>query len=139
MGFLARTDDGEVSEKVIEYFHQRFQEEVKLESFNLKDIKIDPQRGFENLLDLRQMNIGLEGAVGRVPHSARLGASRADDPAPHRRLHAARSRDEPDGGDPAVLAGVRARQRATGHKIAIEAVKDMALQAVTLPDDSENI
>ena len=27
----------------------RFQEEVKLESFNLKDIRIDPQRGFENL------------------------------------------------------------------------------------------
>ena len=45
-GLLSRTsDDGDVSEKVIEYFHQRFQEEVKLESFNLKDIKIDPQRG----------------------------------------------------------------------------------------------
>ncbi|HEX9298307.1 MAG TPA: AarF/ABC1/UbiB kinase family protein, partial [Polyangiaceae bacterium] len=35
MGFLARGDDGEVSEKVIEYFHRRFQEEVRLDSFNL--------------------------------------------------------------------------------------------------------
>ena len=30
-----------MSEKVIEFFHQRFQDEVKLESFNLKDIKLD--------------------------------------------------------------------------------------------------
>src|SRR4029079_13262678 len=51
------TDD--VSEKVIEFFHQRFQEEVKLESFNLKDIKINPQKGLESLIDLRKMNIGL--------------------------------------------------------------------------------
>ena len=51
-----------VSEKIIEYFHRKFQEEVKLESFNLKDIKIDPQRGFENLLDLRKMTeIGVPG------------------------------------------------------------------------------
>ena len=64
MGFLARARRRRVSEKVIEYFHQRFQEEVKLESFNLKDIKIDPQRGFENLLDLRKMNIGLQELSG---------------------------------------------------------------------------
>ena len=60
MGFLSRTSDEAVSEKIIEYFHRKFQEEVKLESFNLKDIKIDPQRGFENLLDLRKMNVGLK-------------------------------------------------------------------------------
>src|SRR5439155_3469504 len=64
MGFLARGDDGEVSEKVIEYFHRRFQEEVRLDSFNLKDIKIDPLRSFENLLDLRRMNIGLRELSG---------------------------------------------------------------------------
>ena len=59
MGFLARTDDGVVSEKVVEYFHRRFQEEIKIESFNLKDIRVDAQKGLENLLDLRKMNIGL--------------------------------------------------------------------------------
>lgn len=64
MGFLSRTSDPAVSEKIIEYFHRRFQEEVKLESFNLKDIKIDPQRGFENLLDLRKMNVGLKELSG---------------------------------------------------------------------------
>lgn len=64
MGFLSRTMDEQVTERIIEYFHKRFQEEVRLDSFNLKDIKIDPQRGFENLLDLRKMNIGLRELTG---------------------------------------------------------------------------
>ena len=64
MGFISRTTDEGVSERIIEYFHRRFQEEVRLESFNLKDIKIDPQRGLENLLDLRRMNIGLRELSG---------------------------------------------------------------------------
>ncbi len=64
MGFLSHTMDEQVTERIIEYFHRRFQEEVRLESFNLKDIKIDPQRGFENLLDLRRMNIGLRELTG---------------------------------------------------------------------------
>ena len=37
---------------------------MRLDSFNLKDIRIDPQRGFENLLDLRRMNIGLRELSG---------------------------------------------------------------------------
>jgi ubiquinone biosynthesis protein len=64
MGFLSRTSDEATSEKIIEYFHRRFQEEVKLESFNLSDIKIDPQKGLENLLDLRKMNVGLKELSG---------------------------------------------------------------------------
>ena len=64
MGFITRASDEAVSEKIIEYFHRRFQEEVRLETFNLKDITIDPQRGFENLLDLRQMNVGLREMSG---------------------------------------------------------------------------
>jgi predicted unusual protein kinase regulating ubiquinone biosynthesis (AarF/ABC1/UbiB family) len=64
MGFISRTTDEGVSEKIIEYFHRRFQEEVRLESFNLKDLRIDPQRGVENLLDLRRMNIGLRELSG---------------------------------------------------------------------------
>lgn len=59
MRFLTSSSDREVSEKVIEFLHRRFQEEVRIESFNLKDIKVDPQRGFENLIDMRRMNIGL--------------------------------------------------------------------------------
>ena len=58
MGFIAHGNDAErSSERVIEYFHRRFQEEVHLESLNLKDIRIDPQRGLENLIDLRKHEI----------------------------------------------------------------------------------
>jgi len=60
MGFLGIGSDEAVVEKVIDHFHRKFQEEVKIESLNLKDIKIDPQRGFENLMDLRAMNVGLK-------------------------------------------------------------------------------
>jgi predicted unusual protein kinase regulating ubiquinone biosynthesis (AarF/ABC1/UbiB family) len=60
MGFVAhRADSEEVSEKVIEHFHRRFQEEVHLESFNLKDIRFDPQMGFDGLMDLSRMDVGL--------------------------------------------------------------------------------
>lgn len=59
MGFIAHRADPKVYDRVVDYFHARFQEEVKLESFNLQDIKFDPQKGLENLADLRRMNISL--------------------------------------------------------------------------------
>ncbi|MFI5300421.1 MAG: ABC1 kinase family protein [Polyangiales bacterium] len=59
MGFLGIDSDEAMVEKVIDHFHRKFQDEVKLESLNLKDIKIDPQRSFDNLVDLRNMNVGL--------------------------------------------------------------------------------
>lgn len=65
MGFLAHSPESEeVSEKVIEYFHRRFQEEVHLESFNLKDIRFDPQMGFDGLMDLTRMDVGLRELTG---------------------------------------------------------------------------
>jgi len=59
MGFIAHRSDPKVYERVVDYFHSRFQEEVKLESFSLQDIKFDPQKGLENLADLRRMDISL--------------------------------------------------------------------------------
>ncbi len=70
MGFIAHGADADaVAERIIEYFHQRFQEEVKLESLNLKDIKIDPERGIEKLLDFKQMDFSLRELTStfRVP------------------------------------------------------------------------
>ena len=46
-------------EQVIEYFHERFQENISLDSLNLKDIKFDPQKGLESVADLRKMDISL--------------------------------------------------------------------------------
>ncbi len=59
MGFVARGADDRVFEQVIEYFHERFQQTISLESLNLKDIKFDPEKGLESLADLRKMDISL--------------------------------------------------------------------------------
>ncbi len=134
MGFLARSSDVDVSEKVIEFFHQRFQEEVKLESFNLKDIKLDPQKGLESLVDLRRMNIGLKEISGsfHVPRDFVLlertillltGVCTELDPdlnpmeviRPYMQDFVLGSRD--------------------WAQIALEAAKDMGLKALTIPDD----
>jgi len=57
MGFIAKTADPDVYEKIVEFFHQRFHDEIRVESLSLKDIRFDPSKGFENLADLRQMDI----------------------------------------------------------------------------------
>ena len=59
MGFVARGADDQVLDRIVEYFHERFQEQVSFDSFNLRDIHFDAQRGLENLADLRRMNISL--------------------------------------------------------------------------------
>jgi ubiquinone biosynthesis protein len=59
MGFIARGAEDGVFDRVVEYFHGRFQEQLSLDSLSLKDIKFDPQKGLENLADLRRMDISL--------------------------------------------------------------------------------
>lgn len=59
MGFIARGADDEVFDRVVEYFHQQFQDQISLDSLNLKDIRFDPDKTLENLADLRRMNISL--------------------------------------------------------------------------------
>lgn len=134
MGFLSRTSDEATSEKIIEYFHRRFQEEVKLESFNLKDIRIDPQRGIENLLDLRRMNVGLKelSDVFHIPKDWVLlertlllvyGSCATLDPELN----------------PMGIIQPYLQEFVLGNRdwreIAMETVRDMALSAVTLPED----
>jgi len=134
MGFIARGESEDVSERVVEFFHQRFQEDVKLESFNLKDIKLDPQKGLENLISLRRMNVGLKelSTAFHVPRDwvylertllLLTGVCTELDPEmnpvdvirPHVESFVLGSRD--------------------WAQIALEAAKDMALKAITLPDD----
>jgi predicted unusual protein kinase regulating ubiquinone biosynthesis (AarF/ABC1/UbiB family) len=134
MGFLSRTSDPSTSEKIIEYFHRRFQEEVKLESFNLKEIKIDPQRGLESLLDLRKMNVGLKELSGafHVPRDWVLlertilllyGCCTLLDP----------------GLNPMAIIQPYLQDFVFGSRdwtqIAMEAIKETAMSAVTLPED----
>jgi ubiquinone biosynthesis protein len=59
MGFVARGVNERVFEQVVEYFHDKFQENISLDSLNLKDIKLDPQKSLESIADLRKMDISL--------------------------------------------------------------------------------
>ena len=60
MGFIAHGHEAEeASERIVEYFQQKFQEELHLESLNLRDIRFDPQKGMENLIDLKRKDIGI--------------------------------------------------------------------------------
>lgn len=60
MGFIARGADPAIFDKVIDFMHQKFQEEIQLESFSLKDVKFDPERSLQNLADLRRMDVSLK-------------------------------------------------------------------------------
>jgi ubiquinone biosynthesis protein len=59
MGFIARGADPMIFDKVIDFLHTKFQEEIHLESFSLKDVKFDPEKSLENLADLRRMDVSL--------------------------------------------------------------------------------
>ena len=134
MGFLARTSDEAMTEKIIEYFHRRFQEEIKIESFNLKDVKIDPQKGFENLLDLRKMNIGLRELSGafHIPKDWVLLERTL------LLLYGCCSLLDPEL-NPLGIVQPYLRDFVLGNRdwtqIAMEAVRDAAMSAVTLPNE----
>lgn len=59
MGFVSKKANPEIFDRIVTYMHDRFKEEIQLDSFNLRDIKVDPQKGFENLADLRRLDISL--------------------------------------------------------------------------------
>ena len=134
MGFLSRTSDEVMAERVIEHFHRRFQEEVRLESLNLKDIKIDPQKGFENLLDLRRMNVGLRelSDAFHVPRDWVLLERTL------LLLYGCCASLAPEL-NPMAIIKPYLQDFVLGNRdftqIAMETVRDMALKAVTLPDD----
>ena len=111
MGFVARGANEQVFEQVIEYFHERFQENISLDSLNLKDIKFDPQKGLESVADLRRMDISLRELSENFHVPKELIVLErtlllADGP-----VHRARPDAQPDDGDPAVRRALRARRR----------------------------
>ncbi len=134
MGFISRGSTEDVSERVVEFFHQRFQEDVKLESFNLKDIKLDPQRGIESLMSLRKMNIGLRelSEAFHVPRDwVYLERTLL-------LLTGVCTELDPDM-NPVEIIHPFVQKFVLGNRdwaqIALEAAKDMALKAITIPED----
>jgi predicted unusual protein kinase regulating ubiquinone biosynthesis (AarF/ABC1/UbiB family) len=60
MGFLrVGTDQSEAAARVIEHFHRKFQDEIRLDGFSLSSIQVDTRKGLEQLADLGRMNVGL--------------------------------------------------------------------------------
>lgn len=64
MGFVARVEpsgrvpnEHDVAERVIEYFQRKFLEQVKLESFSLRDVQVDVRAKAEMLSDLRRLDV----------------------------------------------------------------------------------
>jgi predicted unusual protein kinase regulating ubiquinone biosynthesis (AarF/ABC1/UbiB family) len=64
MGFIAVAADDAVAERIIEHFHKRLQEEVHIDSLNLKDVKFDPNAVFRNLTDLSNLGVSLRDLSG---------------------------------------------------------------------------
>lgn len=134
MGFLSRGSDEGTSEKIIEYFHRRFQEEVKIETFNLKDIRIDPQKGIENMLDLRRMNVGLKelSSTFQIPKDWVLLERTL------LLVYGSCSLLDQDL-NPMGIVRPYLQEFVLGNRdfgqIAVETVRDMAMSAVTLPED----
>jgi ubiquinone biosynthesis protein len=57
MGFISRRADPEVFDRVVEYFHDKFRSQVRIEGFSLKDIRLDAGDKLASLLDLRELNV----------------------------------------------------------------------------------
>jgi len=69
MGFVADGDPERVAERLIEFFRQRFLDEITLESWSLQDIEITARTKMEAFADLRGLDITLRdlSATLQVP------------------------------------------------------------------------
>jgi predicted unusual protein kinase regulating ubiquinone biosynthesis (AarF/ABC1/UbiB family) len=69
MGFIARSEGDYNAERIIEYVYNRFLEDVTLDSWNLQDIQFDTKTKFEVLADFRKMDFSLREmtATFRIP------------------------------------------------------------------------
>ncbi len=59
MGFIARGANSEIFERVVDFFHDKFQAEVKLDSLSLGELKLSPERALADLADLRRLDVSL--------------------------------------------------------------------------------
>jgi predicted unusual protein kinase regulating ubiquinone biosynthesis (AarF/ABC1/UbiB family) len=59
MGFISRRADPEVFDRVVEFFHDKFRSQIRLDGFSLKDIRFESEEKLASLLDLRHLNVSL--------------------------------------------------------------------------------
>ncbi len=134
MGFISRGGDSRVSEAVVDYFHERFQEQVRVEGLNLDKIKLDPEQGLKHILDLRKMNIGLE----ELSHAFVIPRQWVVLERTILLLFGSCSVIDPKL-DPTAVIRPYLEEFVLGNRdwraVALETVRDLALGAVALPED----
>ena len=59
MGFISRRADPEVFDRVVQYFHDRFRSQLRMDGFSLKDIRFETETKLASLLDLGELNVSL--------------------------------------------------------------------------------
>ena len=59
MGFISRGADPEIFERVVDFFHDKFQAEVNLDSLSLRELRLSPEKALADLADLRRLNVSL--------------------------------------------------------------------------------
>jgi predicted unusual protein kinase regulating ubiquinone biosynthesis (AarF/ABC1/UbiB family) len=59
MGFIARGANPEIFERVVDFFHDKFQAEVNLDSLSLRELKLSPEKALADLADLRRLDVSL--------------------------------------------------------------------------------
>ncbi len=139
MGFVQRSDNGDVVERVIEYFYSRFLEEIELDSFNLRDIHVDAKMKLEVMTDLARLDISFREMTTtfQVPREwillqrtllLLMGLCTHLDPQMR----------------PAAVIRPYLEEFVLGEDrdwmgLAGSVVKDMALTALTLPDDLKRV
>ena len=135
MGFIAYQERDYNVDRLIEYFYDRFLEEVTFDSWNLAEIQVDVQAKLEVLGDLRRLDISFRELTSsfQVPKDwvllertilLLMGVCTYLDPYmnPMRTIR------------PYLETFVLGKDR-EWKKLIGSAIKDMALSAVTLPED----
>jgi predicted unusual protein kinase regulating ubiquinone biosynthesis (AarF/ABC1/UbiB family) len=59
MGFISRRANPEVFDRVVEYFHDKFRSQIRVDGFSLKDIRFAPEKNLASLFDLHGLNVSL--------------------------------------------------------------------------------
>ncbi len=59
MGFISRKANPAVFDRVVEYFHEKFRDQIRMDGFSLKDIRFEPVDKLSTILDLRELNVSL--------------------------------------------------------------------------------
>ncbi len=61
MGFLRTgANQSEAAADIIEHFHRKFQEEIRIENLSLSSVKIDTRKGLDALAEVWRMDIGIK-------------------------------------------------------------------------------